>query len=306
MNQKGFIKIILVVTIIIVIGVIGYFVIVKGPKTIITPPADSFSSIKIEAEGKIEKLDSNLILSIRETFKENKVGPELSLILTTDTEYPSGCYGLAGGSKIVDDKIFVMFSGISIHQGPCTSALQSPSFTVSLPSDNRDYSLLVKYQDFIDKYSLKINENSIKLVSESQQKFTILPNEEFLRIPANSMWVNVGYTNRDKFASQKKKLIDGLISLGAKEFIPQKGNYAYGGFWGLTTLEKGYSSDGRGYLSGHYADDFLYFDFTGNISAVRDLVSEFVEYKCESGKGDCMSIAIWTWRGEEVFSWMLK
>ena len=213
---------------------------------------------------------------------------------------------MAGGSKIVDDKIFVIFGGISIYQGPCTQALQVPSFNMSLPSAPENYTLLVKYQNSIDEYNLIVNENKVNLISENRHKFTILPNKEFLRIPANSMWINIGYTSRDKFTSQKKKLIDGLTSLGVKEFIPKKGNYAYGGFWGLATSEKGYSPDGHEYISGHHADDFLYFDFTSNISAVRDLVSEFVEYECESGKGDCMSIAIWTWRGEEVFSWLLK
>jgi hypothetical protein len=303
MSQK--LVIISIIVIVALIGAVGYFTLVKKPETI-TPPSSGFPAIEIKSEGKIQKLDSNLIISVKEIFEENRVGSEVRLVLTTDREYPSGCYGLAGGSKIVDDKIFVIFSGISIYQGPCTQALQAPSFTVVLPSTPKNYSLLVKYQDSIDGYSLIVNEDKINLALESQQKFTILPNEEFLRIPANSMWVNIGYTNRDKFTSQKKELINGLTSLGAKEFIPKKGNYAHGGFWGLTTLERGYSPDGREYHSGHYADDFLYFTFTGNISAVSELVSKFTKYECESGKGDCMSIAIWTWRGEKVFSWLLK
>lgn len=274
---------------------------------IVTQLSKKFPEIEVNTEGKkIQKLDSDLLITIKEDFEENKAGPKLTLILTTKRKYPSGCYGLAGGSEIINDEIYIIFSGISIYQGMCTQAIQAPSFKIPLDNFPKSYTMFIKYQESIDKYDLIVSEDQIGLTSQVEQKFTKLANNEFLRIPPNSMWMNIGYTDRNKFITQKNELIEGLKNLGVKEFTPKKGNYAYGGFWGLTTLDIDTTPQQLEYLSGHYADDFLYFTFSGDISGVRNLVSKFSEYECESGKDDCMSIAVWTWQGEKVFSWLLK
>jgi len=175
-----------------------------------------------------------------------------------------------------------------------------------LDNSPKSYTVFIKYQESIDNYDLIVTEDEIDLTPQAEQKFTKLVNNGFLRIPPNSMWMNIGYTDRNKFVTQKNELIEGLKNLGAKEFTPKKGNYAYGGFWGLTALDIDTTPEEFEYLSGHYADDFLYFIFSGDISEVRNLVSKFSEYECESGKDDCMSIAAWTWQGEKIFSWLLN
>lgn len=269
-------------------------------------PSIEFPQITFDTPGRIEKLDSLINLSVRESFKKEDNGPKLHFVLTTDKIYPNGCYRLAAGFKIENANIFVDIKGISVYEGPCTQALQAPSFTVDLPVTPKNYSLFIKSANSIDQYAVSLGESKIGIAPGSRAGFTKLSDKELLLIPPDSMWINVGYApNRDIFATQKKTLVDGLKALGAQEFSPARGKYAYG-VWGLATLTNGRTPDGQGYGSGHYADDFLYFKFIGDISNVRNLVRQFTKYECVSGSQSCMSISLRTWQGEEIDTWLLK
>lgn len=246
-------------------------------------------------------LESKIEISLVEKFIMHKPLTKLALVLKTDKVYPSGCYGLARKTTVDGDTINIEFFGISVYEGPCAAAMQTPEFHVDLKIDPHTTFLVLSYKNQIDRYRIDVEADEVRIKPMSDLSFTVLPHDTYFRIPENSVWVHIGYSDREKFSSKNKELVDRLLSIGAKQFVPRKGKYTYGGFWGSTSIDNPKKGDFSSYGNLYVFNDFLYFEYRGEVVKVPDVLDE-LSGKYAGGK-DMMLVRVWMWQKGYHHTW---
>lgn len=130
---------------------------------------NSFPNIGITANGPIQDIDSNIIVSA-ELKEEN-----ILITFKTDKIYPDTSYSIVADYRILDGKIYVEIGGVEKQQGGALTVPVPSTYSFSIPRSAASYPLLIRSsRGEIDKFNMQIKEEKVLLAPTGTPQFTII------------------------------------------------------------------------------------------------------------------------------------
>lgn len=209
-------------------------------------------------------------------------GLAIFLILKTDAVYECANYKIVANTIKSADRIVVDIKGIQREQ-ICLEAMGQATFSEKLGDLKGELDLILRYEGEEDKYKLVVSDEAINITSLNSSFTHIDHPLSLLRIPKNAIWAECGHYDRigceenNQYTSVCQKFFKELEELGAEQFKPKNGTYAFAGF---------------------DRQNLRHFKYYGDASKLESLIKKYSVHTDRSieNKEKCTLLSINTWR----------
>ena len=238
------------------------------------------------------KVDSKINIRLVETYTTSP----RTLQLVCSTAEILSCSDLIAICQQSSNNIDISFKGVTEHFGACIGEPYPATIAIDLGELSVGTYNLNLYNGNV-KYKAKLivtpESYDINLVDNSYFQVTNTP---LNKIPEHTIWGGIGYS-KPETSTIAQSFLNELMDAGAtkKSYYPgryQEFEIDANGDIVQPGNEPGYS----------FAQSFI-FNYSENIAVIEQLIKK---YAFDNQEGNYLSIAVYTDKGEEILSWVLK